>query len=207
MPLSHKVHFNLLDCILISMNRCRFHFEQIDPFGNYPTRPTTCWRPVDRRNRCIWHRNSRRKNVSQLAERRKESSESLQGSILRGCVIDSNLSFQACDLSEATFCGSSLQGTDFRDIIGIKTDFSGCNLSGADFQSAYVWGNFAGADLSEADLRGARFISCNFSGADLRGTRVDNAEIDGIFAGAKLPDNDILPDRPMPTNNKLMKQW
>src|SRR2546421_3496838 len=82
------------------------------------------------------------------------------------------------DLSDANFSGADLSGADFREAI-----LSGADLSDAVFRDA----NFSGADLSGAFLSRADLHHANFSGADLSGAFLARAGLDDAdLSGADL---------------------
>ena len=69
---------------------------------------------------------------------------------------------------DGTICSSEENG---QFMYGVGTDFSGLDLSNADFVGAIlVNANFSGSDLSGADLGRANIRGANFAGADLSGT-------------------------------------
>lgn len=83
--------------------------------------------------------------------------------------------------------GPSLSKANFHKAVVINTDFSGCNLEGANFAEANLKGcNFTGANLSKASFNGAnlseaRLIGCDLSEVDLGGA-VTSDETDFSFA-------------------------
>lgn len=186
---------------------CQTTFNQIDPFGDYGTKPVSCCRQTeDQYAKCLWHRDTYRKPVTDLITSRTDYSESLQQAILRGCHIDSKISFRNCDLSEAVFCGSSLSNTDLQGVHAIHTDFSGCDLTGADFRGARLFANFAGSDLTGANLQGADVTHCNFAGANLSEIHLDGTEVEGYFQGANFSET-LSPDQICRINKNDLLRW
>jgi len=172
------------------VERCRHTFEHIDPFGNYGTKPVSCFRPIESPYRkCIWHRDTHRKIASELASARTDHPEHIPQATLDGCQINSQVDFQDCELSEASFRGANLHSCNFSQVSAIHTDFSGANLSDANFQNAKLFANFSGSDLSGADLRGAELTHCNFSGATLSDITLGDTKLEGCFDGAEVPQS------------------
>ena len=81
---------------------------------------------------------------------------------------------------------------------GIKADFSGANLSGANLSDANLSGanlsdaDLSGADLSDADLSGANLSRADLSRADLSGADLSGADLSGAdLSGANLSRADL----------------
>lgn len=62
----------------------------------------------------------------------------------------------SCYLQDFNFSGLNLTGADFQEATVVNANFSGANLTGANFTSAHLNGaNFTGANLTNADFEDA----------------------------------------------------
>jgi uncharacterized protein YjbI with pentapeptide repeats len=113
------------------------------------------------------------------------------------------------DLNEADVSGRKLAGFDFQwaqlnRIVGVNTNFSGCNfrnaslfgLNGteADFQNAsfpsiIMRVNFEQANLRGASLKESEIRETNFRGADIRGASFADAHIESTDFSAAIVDD------------------
>jgi uncharacterized protein YjbI with pentapeptide repeats len=125
----------------------------------------------------------------------------LQESVLHGACVE-HTRFDGCIMNGADLRAAKGSRTCFQDCSAELVDFSGTNLSKADFQrsklkgagfsQAVVTGIFRGSDLSTARLGGARLEGVDFSeasmrGADLTGTTLTNANLNKVdLQGANI---------------------
>jgi hypothetical protein len=107
------------------------------------------------------------------------------------------------------FSGADLSGADFKVghngfVRTIRNDFSGADLSGANLWRANLIGaNLRNADLSDANLRGAGMYGTDLTGADLTGalgTQTDDEEYVKYDYDTLWPDQFKPPNVPGPAS-------
>lgn len=132
-------------------DRCG-HTKDMSQFPG-PPGSVTCWRVTWQYGRCIWHDDSEQKPVQQLMESRTDHPERLDDAILRRIGLGAAISFRGCNLADADFTQSSINGADFREAYLPGAEFQFANLPGADFSGAYLHGaSLKGANLTNATL-------------------------------------------------------
>ncbi len=87
----------------------------------------------------------------------------------------------------------TLTALSARDVCGVRADFSGSQLQGANFEGADLRGaNFQGADLRGANFRGAKLSHANLCRADLRPLSLPDGRLHfPDFGGAVMERTDL----------------
>lgn len=135
-------------------------------------------------SRCIWHAETEKKDVDELAAAKRDGPERLSEAYLVGVEFKDRISFVDCLLDSATLSGTELSGANL-----IATDFTDANLSMANLSGADLGdANLSGADLGGADLSEAVFLDADLSGAILLGANLSGAELQN----ADLTDTNLI---------------
>ena len=152
-------------------------------------RNAVCLRDPKYEGLCVWHADTKEKNVDELVEARLTPDdvpweadyvkEHLSGTILRGIEFPPGFSFDRCVLVLAEFHNADFPLAGFHDAYLRDANFHDARLHSA---------NFHDSDLYNAKFHGGYLHSANFHDADLPLAEFHDAYLrDAEFPDADLP--------------------
>lgn len=177
----------------VPAGRCGHTFTERSGDEGNPIYQSCCFREaLPDHDRCAWHAppdETEEKTVQNLRnarvdkETKKESrafGELLNGAILSGIKLDSEISLNNIALCEAEFSNAELHDIDLSKADLHGANFSQAELNGADLSKSYMAeADLSGADLSDANLAGAYLADVNLSDAELYEAKLQEAYLSG----------------------------
>lgn len=107
--------------------------------------------------------------------------------LLRHDALGLTATFEACDLTLASFRKLDLRGCTFRSCNAREAEFLGCDLRGVELvETELASAAFEGNDLRDADMRGARNYVLSPIDNRVRGMRVDMVGGIGLLVGLNV---------------------